>query len=209
MKTSSTAYILFFMLAVSVVFGVGISSVHQATLDTLARNETLHKNRVLCRAFALDVKEVTPEAYREAVDRFINHETLDFAGRVFEVFTTRSPATDQLGFLFVGQGFWGPIKGIVVLSPDIETMRNIQILEHQETPGLGARIEEPWFLDQFKGLRIAWNRPPDERVVIGGTADSAMTNRVDAITGASQTSMALMRSLNEELDAFRKAYQAK
>ena len=33
-------------------------------------------------------------------------------------------------------------------------------------------------------------------------------NEVDAITGATQTSMALMRFFNSELDAFRAAYSA-
>jgi Na+-transporting NADH:ubiquinone oxidoreductase subunit C len=88
-------------------------------------------------------------------------------------------------------------------------MVNIQFLEHQETPGLGARIEEPWFTDQFKGLEIGWNELPARRVIIGGVADPTTKNRVDAITGASQTSIALMKSLNAELESFRKAYTSR
>ena len=85
-------------------------------------------------------------------------------------------------------------------------MINIQFLEQKETPGLGARIEEPWFTDQFKGLTIAWDKPVEERVIIGASADPKAKNRVDAITGASQTSLALMKSLNRELERFRKVY---
>ena len=206
MNRSSAIYVLLFMLVISATFGVGLSAVHYATLDTLAKNETLNKNRTLSRAFLLDVAQDSPEAFKDAVDRSISTKTSVYEGRTFEVFTTRAPLQTRVGFLFTGYGFWGPIKGIAVFSEDLQTMVNIQFLEHQETPGLGARIEEPWFTDQFRGLEIPWNEPPPKRVVIGGVADPTTKNRVDAITGASQTSIALMKSLNSELELFRKAY---
>ena len=77
------------------------------------------------------------------------------------------------------------------------------MLEQKETPGLGARIEEPWFTDQFKGLALAWNDPQGQRVLVGANPAPNAANEVDAITGATQTSMALMRFFNEELDAIR------
>jgi Na+-transporting NADH:ubiquinone oxidoreductase subunit C len=159
-------------------------------LVSVAKNETLHRNRTLSRAFLLDVTGDSAEAYQQAIDRSLEVRELVVAGRSLEVFATRSPREQLVGFRFSGLGFWGPITGIAVFSDNLQTMVNIQFLEHQETPGLGGRIEEPWFTDQFKGLKIAWNKEP----------------RVDAITGASQTSMALMKSLNTELALFQKAY---
>lgn len=206
MNKSSPVYVLLFVMAVSVVFGIGLAGVHHATLDTLAKNEKLHKNRAISRAFLLDVTGDSAEVYQEAIDRFLEIQKMTAAGRSLEVFTTRAPRQRRVGFRFSGLGFWGPITGIAVFSDDLQTMVNIQFLEHQETPGLGGRIEEPWFTDQFKGLKIAWNKAPDESIIIGGTADPKATNRVDAITGASQTSMALMKSLNTELALFKKAY---
>jgi Na+-transporting NADH:ubiquinone oxidoreductase subunit C len=82
-------------------------------------------------------------------------------------------------------------------------MVNIQFFDHKETPGLGARIEENWFTSQFKGLKIAWNKPEKERVIVGPSPDPNAANRVDAITGATQTSTALMRFLNQELEKIR------
>jgi len=206
MNKSSPVYVLLFILAMTMVFGIGLSAVHHATLDTLAKNETLHRNRTLSRAFLLDVIGDSAGAYQEAIDRSLEVGKITSAGRSFEVFTTRAPRDRRVGFLFSGLGFWGPITGIAVFSEDLQTMVNIEFLQHQETPGLGARIEEPWFTDQFKGLKIPWNKPPDERIIIGGTVDPTVQNRVDAITGASQTSMALMKSLNAELESFQKAY---
>jgi len=206
MNKSSVAYVVLFMLGVSVVAGIALSVVHYVTLDTLAKNERFHKNRIVSSAFMLDVEGDSPEAFEKTVDRFVDIKRLVHDGRTWEMYTTTASQDPRVGFLFSGVGFWGSITGILVLSPDLKTISNIRFLEHQETPGLGARIEEPWFTTQFKGLHIAWDKPSERRIVIGGTADSAVENRVDAITGATQTSMALMKSLNTELEAFRKAY---
>jgi Na+-transporting NADH:ubiquinone oxidoreductase subunit C len=103
-------------------------------------------------------------------------------------------------------GVWDVIEGIVVLTPDLSRIVNITFLEHKETPGLGARIEEKWFTDQFRGISIAWEEEPDKRIVIGPSKDLDATNRVDAITGASQTSLALNKLLNSELEHFRTLY---
>jgi Na+-transporting NADH:ubiquinone oxidoreductase subunit C len=206
MNKSSPIYVLFFVMAVCVFFGVGLSGVHHATLDTLAKNEKLHKNRAISQAFLLDVHGDQPEDYQTAIDRHIKKTSLTHEGRDFEVFATRSPRERVVGFRFSGLGFWGPITGIAVFSDDLQTMVNIRFLEHQETPGLGGRIEESWFTDQFKGLKIFWDKPPEERIIVGGPEDTNAKNRVDAITGASQTSMALMKSLNTELALFQKAY---
>jgi Na+-transporting NADH:ubiquinone oxidoreductase subunit C len=93
----------------------------------------------------------------------------------------------------------------MVLAPDMSRVMNIQFLDQKETPGLGARIEEGWFVDQFKGVPIAWDQPVDKRIIVGQAPNPAAKNRVDAITGATQTSLALMRFLNSELETFRKA----
>ena len=206
MNKSSPTYICFFIVILTVCFGFGVSFVHYATLDVLAKNEALHRNRVLCRAFMLDVEGNTPEAYEEAIKRGIEKTERTENGRVWQVYTRKDSGPRTVGFALSGTGFWDRIEGIVVLSPDLNEMVNIQFLEQKETPGLGARIEEQWFTDQFKGLAIEWNNPVAERVIIGTSPDPEARNRVDAITGASQTSLALMKSLNRELDLFRRMY---
>ena len=47
MNKTAPAYVLLFMVVISALFGLGVSLVHYSTLDRLARNETLHRNRVL------------------------------------------------------------------------------------------------------------------------------------------------------------------
>ena len=199
MNKKSPAYILSFMAAICIVFGLGISAVNYATQGLLAKNATLHRNSVLCHAFRLDVNGTSAEAYQQAVDDNLQIQTLD--GRLF--YTCTAPGKEGVGFVAGGMGFWDRIECVVVLSPDLKTILNIQMLDQKETPGLGARIEESWFTRQFEGLEIAWEAPKEGRIVIGTSPSVNAPNEVDAITGATQTSMSLMRFLNDELDLVR------
>ncbi|MBD3237377.1 MAG: hypothetical protein GF330_11775, partial [Candidatus Eisenbacteria bacterium] len=49
-----------------------------------------------------------------------------------------------------GQGFWAPIEGWLALQPDLTETQGIVFLKHSETPGLGGRITEDAFRDQFR-----------------------------------------------------------
>lgn len=199
MNKKSPAYVLAFMAAICLVFGTGISVVNYATQGLLAKNAALHRNRVLCRAFQLDVAGSAAEAYQQAVDAALR--TAVVAGRT--VYECVAPGKESVAFVAGGLGFWDRIDVIVVLSPDLQKILNVQVLDQKETPGLGARIEEAWFTDQFKSLAVAWDHPQGQRILVGANPAPNAANEVDAITGATQTSMALMRFLNEELDRFR------
>ncbi|MCR4322102.1 MAG: hypothetical protein NUV74_17425, partial [Candidatus Brocadiaceae bacterium] len=86
MKKTSPAYILGFMIAICTVFGTGIASVHYATLDMLIKNEKLHKNRTICRAFNLPVAEASADAFQKAIDDNITYEQITYQGRTWDVY---------------------------------------------------------------------------------------------------------------------------
>ena len=208
MNKKSPAYVLSFMAAICLVFGAGISVVNYATVDLLAKNAAMHRNSVLCRAFMLDVAGTSAEAYQKAVDANLQESEIGAGDAKRPVYKRITPGKESVGFVVGGIGFWDRIDCVVVLTPDLKQILNIQFLDQKETPGLGARIEEPWFTDQFKGLQVDWNDPRGNRVVIGTSPNPNARNRVDAITGATQTSIALMRFMNEELDVLRALYVA-
>lgn len=168
----------------------------------LRKNEKLHRNRSICRVFNLPVARASADAFQKAIDDDISYEQIVSQGRTWDVY--KQMDTGNIGFVFSGTGFWDRITGILVLSPDLSEIVNIQFLDQKETPGLGARIEEGWFIDQFKGVLISWDKPVDKRIIVGPAPDPKAKNRVDAITGATQTSLALMKFLNSELESFRK-----
>ena len=79
-----------------------------------------------------------------------------------------------------GPGLWGTISLMVGFEKDVITFTGVSIVSQNETPGLGARIEEPWFTEQFKGKR------PPFTLVEEGTAQAS--DEIDGITGATRTS---------------------
>jgi Na+-transporting NADH:ubiquinone oxidoreductase subunit C len=109
-----------------------------------------------------------------------------------------------LGYAFPvgGPGFWGPIFGMVAVDSEASKIMGIAFYKHAETPGLGARITEDWFKDQFKGLPIF---PVEEGKKIfylkpEGTGEAP--NELDAVTGATGTSRAVEGFLNNGLDRY-------
>ncbi len=91
-------------------------------------------------------------------------------------------------------GYGGTISLLVRLSPDLETIRGIAIVENVETPGLGARIEEDWFRWQFAGL----NTTKKITYVKNRSPDPAM-GQIEAISGATISTKAVLSGLNSRL----------
>ena len=164
-EKTSPAYILGFMIAICTVFGTGIASVHYATLDMLKKNEKLHKNRSICRVFNLSVVGVSADAFQKAIDDNITYEQITYQGRTWDVYKQRN--TGNIGFVFSGTGFWDRITRYYGTFTGSVESDEYPISRPKETPGLGARIEEGWFVDQFKGVPIAWDQPVDKRIIVG------------------------------------------
>lgn len=89
-----------------------------------------------------------------------------------------------------GAGFQDTIRLLFGFQPTRRRIVGMQVLESRETPGLGDRIyKDPAFGAQFKNLAV---KPKVQLVKGGATRD----NQVDAITGATISSTAVVRILN-------------
>ncbi|MGP5494832.1 Na(+)-translocating NADH-quinone reductase subunit C [Psychrobacter celer] len=84
-----------------------------------------------------------------------------------------------------GYGLWGTIYGFLTLESDMNTIKGISFYEHKETPGLGARIEEPEWRAQWSGIQ---SYDENGNVATGVTkAGTPKDNWVDGISGATLT----------------------
>lgn len=99
-----------------------------------------------------------------------------------------------------GQGFWAPIKGVIGIKADRQTITGIAFYEQNETPGLGAQITTSAFTSQFKGKVISSS---DKPLNIRRPTDALGTSDVHAVTGATQTSTRLEKILNDALKKWR------
>ena len=101
-----------------------------------------------------------------------------------------------------GPGFWGPIEGLVGITPDATKVLGLAFYKHNETPGLGGRITEDCFSDQFKGLPLHPIEGGQNIFYLTVEGTQKGPNELDAITGASNTSSAVEVFLNQDLDYF-------
>ena len=93
-------------------------------------------------------------------------------------------------------GYSGNIFIMVGVDAD-GTVTGIEILSHAETPGLGDKIEEGWFKDQFKQKNldnIDWRVKKD-----GG--------EFDQITGATISPRAIVKAVKGGLEFYREHRQ--
>jgi Na+-transporting NADH:ubiquinone oxidoreductase subunit C len=112
----------------------------------------------------------------------------------------------QFGIFSLG-GLWGPIGGIITLESDFETVVNVTILNEVETPGLGGKIKDRKFLDQFIGLKL--DVDSETPVMIRKDSADNLFNEVDEISGATGTSTAFEKLLNQSYALYMQAWEAR
>ena len=97
-----------------------------------------------------------------------------------------------------GAGLWGPIWGYIGLTDDYTTIKAVCFGHKGETPGLGAKIaDEPSFALAFAGKQIGAEKDKFFEISKPGTKALGDAQHVDAISGATITSQALGKTLNQ------------
>jgi Na+-transporting NADH:ubiquinone oxidoreductase subunit C len=100
-----------------------------------------------------------------------------------------------------GKGLWGPIWGYISFlkdesvpsgKPHFSTIYGVMFDHKAETPGLGAEINQPFFMNPFQGKRVFDDQGKFVSVeVVKGGADPSSPYEVDAISGGTITSKGL------------------
>jgi Na+-transporting NADH:ubiquinone oxidoreductase subunit C len=183
-KTREQAKTLAITLAVTAVVVAAVSGAYLLTADRIKANETLFLKRAVLKAAGLQMPREAAAVERLYVARV---RTVAGTGR-YEVLA-EDGAVMGLVLQGAGVGLWGVIRAVVGFDAVGERLTGIEFLEHCETPGLGARIEEAWFRDQFKGKRGPLSLVPE------GAPDKE--NEFDAITGATITSKGVRDLVND------------
>jgi electron transport complex protein RnfG len=97
--------------------------------------------------------------------------------------------TEAIAYSAAAKGYHDLIEVMVGVDPE-GTLTGISIMTHTETPGLGARIVEPEFTDQFAGLDLET------------TKLSAEGGKVDAVSGATFSTMGVITAVDTALEQF-------
>ena len=190
-KTKERVGTVIFMLAVTFVFISVLSFIYLFTRKTVQRNDTLYLKRAVLYTAGIETPK-DDKAVEELFARRIQEvKGKDDATLYYKILGGPDPAEGVKGFIFPenGSGLWGTITALVGLSQDLKTVIGVDFVKDNETPGLGARINEKWFREQFRGKEGKLSPVPEK--------SEADRDQFQAITGATITSTAVQKIIND------------
>ena len=171
---------LVFMAAVTIVCILLTAALHLSTLDLVKTNEQFFLRRSVLDAAAI-THDGQPMAVSALYEDLVSEQDGQYSVRTAD--GKRRYVVES-----TGPGLWGPITIMIGFEENLQTLAGVAIVSQNETPGLGARIEEPWFTAQFAGKNGPF------RLVEEGTASAP--DEIDAITGATRTSESFRNIMN-------------
>lgn len=196
MKRDGMLYTVLFTFIVCIVFVFFLALANELTKDTVAANRRFTERSAILTALGIGYS--SPSEVDALYDAQVSTVQTD-AGLLY-----RAALDGQIRYAakVAGPGLWGTIQAILAVDQRVERIEGFQIIAHNETPGLGGRIDEAWFKEQFRGERIG-----TEGILVlqgSGKGDPDPNNgQVDAVTGASRTSQAIQDIVNKELKLFK------
>ncbi len=115
-----------------------------------------------------------------------------------------------IGYCFdvTGSGLWGTMHGLLAVTPDFKSIINFAIYDQMETPGLGARVEEPWFKSQFAGKPMISNNLITRFSLVPEEAAPSV-NQVKQITGATITSSSVLKIITAAAGELNQVFELK
>ncbi len=157
------------LLTICLLAGVVLAGVNAMTADAIAANEAA---------------EATA-AYYEALPTAEGFEELDCD---IDGVTAVLRATNGVGYVVTAEakGYGGQVPAAVAISPE-GVILNVVMMENDETAGLGQKVRESAFSDQFAGM----------------AAEAFTIDDIDAISGATISSRAAVSAINLAIEAYQ------
>ena len=171
------------LLTITLVAGLALAAVHEVTKEPIVVAQENARDAAYSAVFtdAANFKERAGEISFESKSVTIDEvrDALDASGAnigwVMQV-TTK-------------EGYGGDVTLVMGVTSD-GTLTGIKVIEMSETPGLGAKCTGSKFTDKFSGIKAG------SVTVEEGSADN---NKVDAISGATYTTNAVIGAVNAGL----------
>ena len=182
-------YTIIFILVVSAVFTLFLAGIDVLMKPKITANARLEEQKSILNAFNVD-DEGTAEEINLRFNDLVKAD--EMSEMLFYSHQDSSGQTLGYAVPFTGSGLWGTIRGWIAVNPEMNQLQGIVFTEQNETPGLGGRIMEEWFREQFRGLELVQG----EQVKYG----EGGSQKIDAISGATQTSNAILRIINQVKD---------
>lgn len=194
MKKKSIAYPIVFMLILSAVLVFVLAFINKLTTPKIEFNSEIELKSKILYVFDIPVDSENPEE----IDKVFNEniEEKDYEDTKYYVYKD-GEEVEAYAVPIEGPGLWGTITGYIGVNKDFTETTGIEFIKQDETPGLGGRISEAPYKEQYRGIDIS--TPTDGKYVINKPANGG---NIDAIAGATQTSTFVTDMINDDLKTF-------
>jgi electron transport complex protein RnfG len=194
-STAPSSLRLVLTLAVAgLISGVAIIGIYESTLPTITANKARELREAVFKVLP-GVSRMQPLVHRDgeliAVQTAAKDEPVVYGGY--------DEDGSFVGYAIpsAGPGFQDTIGLLYGYTPARKQVIGMEVLESRETPGLGDKIyKDAEFVGAFSALSVE----PEIVAVKKGT--KSRDNEIDAITGATISSKAVVRIINEAHSAW-------
>ena len=219
LDTSSNTYTIVYasVMVIIVAFLLAfISSVLEPSQDANVGNDT--KGQILT-SLNIDIKADgfnVADEFKNVQDMLWNGtELVPYEGKFLSsygsaikagelhVFVAQAEGETKYVLPVTGRGLWGGLWGYIALNADKKTVYGTYFYHESETAGLGARIGERWFQEQFNGKPVFAGENTEAvalKVVKAGA--SKAENEIDGVTGATLTSDGVSAMVQDGLSVY-------
>ena len=168
------------LFLITVITAACLGLVNSVTAEVIIKNELETKNK----AMAMLLPEAKDNNFGN--DVFVGEDGVDCYNIGYD-------ATTPAGIVFtmLQKGYGGEMKILVALLPD-GVVKGVQIVNHSETPGLGANANNEKFTNQYIG----------KSGVVSVVKGVPQDNEIQAITSATITSNYVTEAVNNALAYF-------
>lgn len=187
--TPSSLRLVLTLAIAGLISGIAIIGIYESTLPTITANKARELREAVFKVLP-GVSRMQPLVYRDN-----------------ELMTVAEPDKDEpviyggydeqgnfVGYAMpaAGPGFQDTIAILYGYKPGEKLVVGMEVLESRETPGLGDKIyKDANFVGGFSALSI------DPEIVAVKKGAKSQPNEIDAITGATISSKAVVRIINE------------
>lgn len=182
------AYTIVFMAAISLVVSAILAGVNAAYDKKVEENEEIARIEAILYAMGIGQGEDEIFAFFEENVKISERDGTEYYTSL------RDDGVEVHAAAFEGPGLWGTIRGYIAVETGSGKLAGIAFTEQNETPGLGGRIDEQWYKEQFRGVSLS------------GGVSYGEGSGIDAITGATSSSNAVLKIINDFAPEILKEY---
>jgi len=202
--SETPVYPVVFMLVITVVF-VGVLAVfYRNSMAQIEAHKVNEYNQLLVELLSDTLADSTGidrtmliEQRDETINTYI--KPLDgYSRKAYQLIYQDKP----IAYLFdiKGKGLWGSMAAMVATDPQFNKIIDFAVYAQMETPGLGSRITEAFFKEQFRGKSAITKGNVQNYSLVPEGQEELAPDQIRQVTGATITSNSVLKMLADELN---------